>query len=280
MIEFFHAILIQPVLSILLFFDHLVNDFGLSLVLFACLLMLITVPMELIERKRERARAALAPLEQELRKKHFNDPASLRLARQALYKQFRASPFSPFSLWGIDCVLRTLALVGIWLALRELQGASLPMVNGVIYPFLPHFRSLPDTNLNWLVFLGPGWHIELVQSPSTWLLPILVGLMQFVHYYQTNRPFVGSTSYVRVEGKSIHSQVESAPAGCSTWLRAMIGLICGVFVALLAWVVPAGLVFYYLVRLVIAALVHLLWESLTTSYGSLLSSRDIPHRFR
>ncbi|MBR6668607.1 MAG: membrane protein insertase YidC [Clostridia bacterium] len=80
--------------SILDFIYGLVNNYGLSIILFTLLIKLCLLPLDYKSRKGMRKMSALAPKQQELQRKYGHDQEKLNRKLSELYKKEGASPMA------------------------------------------------------------------------------------------------------------------------------------------------------------------------------------------
>src|SRR5258708_8936812 len=118
---------------------HLFGDLGLSIIVLTVVIRLILFPLYLKQLKSSKAMQAIQPLIADVKKK-YKDQREQYQAMQAIYKEYGVSPAAGclpllIQLPVLDCLLFALKFV--------LHATTLPPVHIVIYPFLPHFPSLP-----------------------------------------------------------------------------------------------------------------------------------------
>ena len=177
----FNLVFTFPILNGLMLLYGLFGDFGLSIIVLTIIIKLILFPLTLQQLKSMKANQALQPQMAELKKKYAKDQKAQALATQALYKEYGVNPVAGC----LPLLVQLPVLYGLFNAFNSVlryTGNEDPLkyINGLIYPFLPHFAHMPNLNLNWFTFINPHWYFALSQPDPTHILPILAGLATFV----------------------------------------------------------------------------------------------------
>ena len=178
----FEIIITYPIFNVLMLLYHLFGDFALSIIVMTILIRLVLYPLTLKQLKSSKATQAIQPQMAEIRKKYAKDPRKQQEEMSALYKASGVNPLAGC----LPLVIQLPVLYGLFYALNTvlrnpvLHNAQGTGINDIIYPFLPHFKNLPDLYLNWFTFLNPAWHISLGHPDPTHILPIVAGIMTFV----------------------------------------------------------------------------------------------------
>ncbi len=177
----FNLVFTFPILNGLMLLYGLFGDFGLSIIVLTIIIKLILFPLTLQQLKSMKATQALQPQMAELKKKYAKDQQAQALATQALYKEYGVNPVAGC----LPLLVQLPVLYGLFNAFNSVlryTGKEDPLqyINGLIYPFLPHFSHMPNLNLNWFTFINPHWYFALSQPDPTHILPILAGLATFV----------------------------------------------------------------------------------------------------
>ncbi len=107
--------------SILDFIFGMVNNYGLSIVLFTIFVRLCLLPLDYKSRKGMRKMTTLMPKQQELQKKYGHDQAKLQRKMSELYKKEGASPFS--GCWPL--LVSMPILYAMFFALRAMANEQL-----------------------------------------------------------------------------------------------------------------------------------------------------------
>lgn len=173
----FNTLLAYPIFNALMELYHLLGDFGLSIVVLTTIVFLAIFPVTWKQLQTTRAIQALQPQLAEIRRRHATTPTARAEAERALYKDHGISLSSSFG----PLLLQGAVLSGLFFALNSvLRNSTLSTINRIMYPFLVHFSTLPNLDLNWLTVFNALWHISLNYPDPTHLLPLLTGLMTFI----------------------------------------------------------------------------------------------------
>jgi len=187
---FFNLIFTFPIFNALMLLYHLFGDMGLSIIVLTLFIRLLLFPLTLKQLKSTKATQAIQPLIAEVRKKYAKDQKAQYEAIQAIYKEYGVNPASGC----LPLLIQLPVLYGLFFALNTvLRTPNLTNINHTIYPFLPHFSSLPNVNLDWFTFLSPYWYISLGKPDPTHILPVLAGLATFVQL-RMSQPKTASAS--------------------------------------------------------------------------------------
>jgi YidC/Oxa1 family membrane protein insertase len=175
---FFNIIFTFPIYNLLMLLDHVVGDFGLSIIFLTLIIRLCLVPLTLKQLRSMKATQAIQPLMAELKVKYAGDQQGQYRAMQELYKEYGVNPMAGC----FPLLLQMPILYGMFGAMRIIlynTNITAAAVNLYIYPFLPKFQVLPNFNLNWFAWINPHWVISLAHADPTHILPILAGLATF-----------------------------------------------------------------------------------------------------
>jgi YidC/Oxa1 family membrane protein insertase len=124
--------LCELVLSLLLFLQSIVKDYGLAIVFITVIVKLVTYPMSHSSMKSMGKMKDIQPKVTALRKKYQKDPQKMNAELMALYKKEGVNPFNPGCL---PMFLQMPIMISLFVVLRkaiELRGAStflVPWVN-------------------------------------------------------------------------------------------------------------------------------------------------------
>jgi YidC/Oxa1 family membrane protein insertase len=177
-IDIFNTILTYPIFNTLILIYQAVGDFGLSIIILTLLIKLILFPLTLKQLKAMKATQALQPQMAEIKKKYAKDQRAQAQAMQDLYKEYGMNPLAGSCL---PLLIQMPVLFALFYAFSAvLRNATLKSIDAIIYPFLPHFSTLPNLSLNWFTFINSSWHIPLSAPDPTHILPILAALATFV----------------------------------------------------------------------------------------------------
>ncbi len=174
---FFNVIFTFPIFNALMVLYHLFGDMGLSIIVLTLFIRLLLFPLTLKQLKSTKATQAIQPLIADVRKKYSKDQKAQYEAIQAIYKEYGVNPASGC----LPLLIQLPVLYGLFFALNTvLRTPNFANINHTIYPFLPHFSTLPNVNLDWFTFLNPHWYISLGNPDPTHILPVLAGLATFI----------------------------------------------------------------------------------------------------
>lgn len=250
---FFNLIFTYPIFNVLMLLYHLFGDFGLSIIVLTIIIRLVLFPLYMKQLKSSKATQAVQPLLAEVRKKYAKDQKAQLEAMQAIYKEYGISPAAGC----LPLLIQLPVLYGLFYALNTvLRNPDLHYINSVIYPFLPHFSRLPDTNLNWFTIFNPHWFINLGAPDPTHILPVLAGLATFVQ--------------MRMSLPRNTSGAKDAMSQQMKYMQFVMPVITLVF----ALSFPAGLALYWTTTSVFS----MVQQYFVTGWGSLLVVPDFLQR--
>jgi len=167
---FFHVVLYQPMLNILILLYLFVKDFGVAVILLTILVKLVTHPINRKAIESQKKMTEIQPKIKELQEKYKDDQQRMAIEVMSLYKLHKFNPFA-----GIGMLFIQLPI--IWALFQVfLVGFDLEKIKLSFYPFVSVASSINPT------FFGM---IDL-SHPS---LPLTI-LTALVQYYQikTNAP--------------------------------------------------------------------------------------------
>lgn len=245
----FNLIFTFPIFNVLMVLFHLFGDFGLSIIVLTLLIKLVLFPLTLQQLKSMKATQALQPQMQEIRKRYGKDQQGQALAMQALYKEYGVNPLSGC----LPLLIQLPVLYGLYYALSNVLRATthnVSAINNILYPFVPHFTTFPDTNLNWFTFISPSFHISLGVPDPTHILPILAGLATFIQL-RMSQPKTGN------------APTSNDPTAQSMKTMQYFMPLITVF---FGWTFPAGLALYWTVSSIFQAV----QQYFVTGWGALL----------
>ncbi len=247
----FNLIFTFPILNGLLLLYRLFGDFGLAIIVLTIVIKLILFPLTLQQLKSMKATQALQPQMAEIRKKYGKDQQAQAMATQALYKEYGVNPVAGC----LPLLIQLPVLYGLFNAFNNVlryTGKESPLqhINDLVYPFLPHFTTLPNLYLNWFTFLSPNWHFLLSQPDPTHVLPILAGVATFIQL-RMSQPKTNSTT------------ASNDPTQQSMKTMQYIMPLVTVF---FGWTFPAGLALYWTVSSIFQAV----QQYFVTGWGGLM----------
>ena len=166
-----NVLLMEPLINALLLLTNLVGgQFGVAIILFTVLLRLVTIPFTLRQLQSTRAMQEIQPRMQEIQKK-YKDPKRRQEETMKLYRESGVNPLGCF----MPMAIQMLVFIALYRALAFVVGGSPESVVNLserIYPWTYLSQSVPlEQSFLWL---------ELGQSDSTFILPLLVGVSTYV----------------------------------------------------------------------------------------------------
>ncbi len=167
--------------GLIIFYNFLGHNFGLSILALTVVVRLITLPLTLRQVRQTKKMSDLAPKLQELQKKHAKDKQRLAQEQMKLYREGGMNP--------LGCILPMLVQLPIWVALYQSIMrvlASTPEyflgLSQMLYNWSPVFRAVP---------LHPGFlWLDLGQPDRFFILPVLVGASTYVQNKMMAMPSV------------------------------------------------------------------------------------------
>ena len=127
-------------------------------------------------------------------------------------------------------------------------------VNKLLYPFIPHFQSFPNIDLNWFTFISPAWHFSLGAPDPTHILPILAALATYMQLRMSQpKTSAGATTDAMAQQMKIMQ------------------LVSPLMVGFFGWNYAAGLALYW----TISSLFAMVQQYFVTGWGALLVTPDL-----
>lgn len=227
--EFFHTILVQPILNILvLLYDFLPGaDIGFAIIALTILIKLLLWPFMQQSLKSQKALQELQPKIEELKQQHKDDREALAKATMSLYQKEKVNPFSSC----LPLLVQLPVLIALYQVLLKGFG---PDILGDLYAFVPKPEDIQ------YMFLG----LVDLSSPNL-VLALLAGGFQF---WQT-RMLVSKQPPKTVQ-KSSGALDESMLASMNKSLTLFMPVLTVVFGATL----PGGLTLYWVTITVVSIL--------------------------
>jgi YidC/Oxa1 family membrane protein insertase len=176
MLEFFHLILIQPLLNVLIWFYNVLpgQDMGLAIVAVTIMVRLLLYPSFSKSLKSQRELQAMQPKLEEVRKKHEGNKEAEAKAVMEFYKNNKINPFASC----LPLLIQLPILISLYrVFLTGLHGD----ISGELYGFIA------DPGIINTRFLG---FLELADS-NFWVA-LVAGIFQFgqskLMYWKTPKP--------------------------------------------------------------------------------------------
>jgi YidC/Oxa1 family membrane protein insertase len=246
--QLFNIALTYPILNGLLALYHLLGDFGFAVIMLTVIAFLLMLPFLHRQTKALKAQQALQPEIEAIKRSHPNDRLAQTAAQQQLFKE-RGVPLMPPI---IPMLVQGLILSGVFFALNMiLRKADLSTLNAILYPFLPHFTSMPDLNLNWFTLFNAAWHISLGLPDPTHILPILAGVVTFIQMRMAQPLNLAETKETMQQASHI--------------LQLLMPLLMVGITIFFAWQFAAGVALYRLAYLILSTI----RQYFITGWGSL-----------
>ena len=241
----FFILITQPIFNVLMLLDHVLGDFGLSIILLTVLIRLILFPLTLKQLKSTKAMQAIQPLIADVKKQYPKDQRAQLEATQAIYKEYGINPAAGC----LPLFIQLPVLYGLFNSLNTVlrNHPTVQSINHTIYPFLPHFSKLPDANLNWFTFISPHAFINLGVADPTHILPVLAALATFIQ--------------LRMSQPRTSAATKNAMTQQMQFMQFLMPIITLVF----AWTFPAGLALYWTTTSVFS----MVQQYFVTGWGSL-----------
>jgi|SRR3989339_553714 len=228
MLNFFHIVLYQPLINILLIiYKFTAQDFGLAVIVLTVLIRLALLPLTKKSITAQKAMSSLNPKIQVIKEKHKDNKEAQTRALMELYQKEKVSPFS-------GCLPILIQLPILW-TLYSVLINSLKIVNASdVYPILANFVVLfkePYSFLGWINMATPNI-----------FLAFLAGVLQLIQSYQM----------VRYQNFKPSSQGDITAS-----LNKNMMFILPVMTFFISWKLPAALALYWATTTLISILQQL-----------------------
>lgn len=210
---FFNEIIYRPLLNIAIAIYNALpgNDFGIAIIVMTVLVRLALMPLSLKALRSQQALNKINPKLNEIKEKFKGDKAAQSEAIMKLYKEEGVNPLA-------GC-LPLLIQLPLLFALYKVFAVGLSETSlGLLYGFI----SRPDTVSH--LFVGI---VDITQRSIP--LTVLAGVLQFIQGWQQKNS-VKSTPGVAKEVAALNSQML---------------YFLPVFIIIIGWKMPAGLIIYW-----------------------------------
>jgi YidC/Oxa1 family membrane protein insertase len=166
--DLFFTLLYQPLFNILFFLAWLIpgHSIGWAIIALTIIIRLILVPSTNKMLEHQRVMKVLQPKVEALKAQHGDDKAAHSAALMALYAEEKVSPFG-------GCVASLIQLPILWVLYQVFTDGLTGDPGAILYKFIPEFT----VNTHW-------FGLDLTR-PEPWVLPIIVGILQFIQVKQT-----------------------------------------------------------------------------------------------
>jgi len=231
-----------PTLNGLILLYSLVGDLGLALLLFTVITQLITSPLTLYGLHEQKHMTTtlkeLQPEFEALKERYGNDRQKLRAESLALYKKHHINAVAGL----LTLIPQIYFFTALWAVFSNQVLSARPMaVNQLLYPFVPKLTTTIDPHLSWL----SGYAIDLTQpEPGTIVhfFAILAGILIFI--------------CIKISIPTNGAMMTTNDASGKKTTRSIASIMTILIVASI-WMLPAGLVLYFVVATLIAILQQL-----------------------
>jgi len=187
------TIVIQPFVNVLLFINSLVNNFGISIILFTVLIRLITHPLTVQQFKASRAMQTLQedPRYKKMQEKYKNDKERMAQEQMKLYKELGINPMGSC----LPTLIQLPLILGLYQSVTRAMAASpneLFQLEQSIYPkLIDAAKLLPLQNQFLWMDLGQPERLNLF-GLSIPFLAILVVATTFLQSRLIQPPSAGN----------------------------------------------------------------------------------------
>jgi len=157
------TIIIQPFVNALLLINSLVNNFGISIILFTILIRLITHPLTVQQFKLTKSMQVMQedPRYKKMQEKYKNDKDKLSQEQMKFYKEFGVNPLGSC----LPTVIQLPLILGLYQSVTKTMAASpleLTRLQQIIYPrLLDASKLLPLENQFLWMDLGQPERINI-----------------------------------------------------------------------------------------------------------------------
>lgn len=185
--QIFDILLIQPIVTLLVFFYHVFSfvqlpyAFGFAIVFLTVFIRLLMYPLTTIQLRVSKKMQELNPHLSKIKEKHKGDVKRQQEATMALYREHKVNPAAG-CLPGIVQII--VLLFGLYPALNNILVVHakdvLGYVNGLVYFPALRLTTVWDTNFfGFMLGKTPG-ELLATLGPIVLLVPILTAVFQFV----------------------------------------------------------------------------------------------------
>lgn len=156
------GVIAVPLGWLLSFIYNLVNNYGITLILFTILVKVCLYPLYATQIKSTAAMADIQPKMQALQKKYANDKETLNIKMMELYKEEKFNPMGGC----LPMLIQMPIIFGLFALLRN------PMA------------YISSDSMLLAIHESFFWVMDLSQ-PDLWILPIAAGITTFISFSQT-----------------------------------------------------------------------------------------------
>jgi len=134
MLEFFHAIIYQPLYNTLIFLYNIVpgKDFGISIILITILIRVILIPFYKKQLESQKKLQELQPKIKALQERTKHDKEQQTKQLMELYKEHKTNPFSGC----LPLIVQLIFFIALYRVLIAISGNGLSVDASQLYPFV------------------------------------------------------------------------------------------------------------------------------------------------
>ena len=231
--DIWNLVIIQPFTNVLLFIYTLVgHNFGIAIILFTCLIRLITHPLMVQQIKGAKAMQDLQKDKRyiEMQKKYKDDKEKLAQEQMKLYQELHISPFASC----LPTLIQFPIIIGLYQSVvLALSSTPIELVNLTrhVYPWLLKVADLIPLNSHFL-WMDLGFPERLNLPFLSFGIPILAIVVVISTYMQS---------------KMMTPQGSGNPGDQSAMIGNMMNVYMPFLMGYLAWTLASGLSLYFVV---------------------------------
>jgi len=231
--DIWNLVIIQPFTNVLLFIYTLVgHNFGIAIILFTCLIRLITHPLMVQQIKGAKAMQDLQKDKRyiEMQKKYKDDKEKLAQEQMKLYQELHISPFASC----LPTLIQFPIIIGLYQSVvLALSSTPIELVNLTrhVYPWLLKVADLIPLNSHFL-WMDLGFPERLNLPFLSFGIPVLAIVVVISTYMQS---------------KMMTPQGSGNPGDQSAMIGNMMNVYMPFLMGYLAWTLASGLSLYFVV---------------------------------
>ncbi len=217
--------IINPMVNVLLYIYSLINNFGISIIIFTILIRLITHPLTASQMKSSQGLQELQKSKewQEIQKKYKDDKQKLSQEQMRLYKEKGINPFGSC----LPTLIQFPIIIGLYQAIIQALAVT-PLqlfdFSKHIYPFINAAKIIPlNNNFLWMDLSQPE-RLDVFGFG----VPVLAIIVVITTYLQT-KLMTPATS----------------PGDQSAQMTQMMNLYMPLFIGYIAYTLASGLALYF-----------------------------------
>lgn len=262
--DIWNLIIIQPFTNVLLFIYTLVaHNFGIAIILFTCLIRLITHPLMVQQIKGAKAMQNLQKDKRyiEMQKKYKDDKEKLAQEQMKLYQELHISPFASC----LPTLIQFPIIIGLYQSVvLALSSTPIELVNLTrhVYPWLLKVADLIPLNSHFL-WMDLGAPERLNLPFLSFGIPVLAIVVVISTYMQS---------------KMMTPPGSGNPGDQSAMIGNMMNVYMPFLMGYLAWTLASGLSLYFVVSNLIgigqyAMLGQLNWRNIIPGKKAIVKSK-------